>query len=503
MIPLLSREQARGLDEHAVQELGISTLVLMENAGSQATRLIVQNFSPQLSRVLVTCGTGQNGADGWVCARHLRALGHHPMLWCLGDPETLTGDARVNCQAALKLGLKVTQGLSELERLLGEATLVVDALFGTGLSRPITGDAQRAIRAINEHALSTVALDVPSGIHADTGQICGEAICATMTVTFGGHKRGLCQHPGRAQAGKVHSVSLGVPVTEGSAMLMEERDLGRWLIERASDTHKGREGHVWVVGGSAGKSGAALLAGAGAMRSGAGSVTIASGSEAGAAIDAGVLECMTFRMSDDAHVAVRQIMRARGGMHAAVLGPGFGLEREPQAILHALALKLPVPAVLDADALWAWGEEGLDTLREAVAPRVLTPHPGEAARLLVCTVEEVQADRYGAALELAKQSRQVVILKGAGSIVAAPDGRMRICSRGSPAMATAGSGDVLAGMVAAQVRALKDVFDAASAGTLLHALSAESAAYGDRGLLAHEIAKQAPHVIAQAMERRP
>lgn len=501
MISLLTAEQARGLDMRAANELNVPSRVLMENAGAHATEVILQQMRDKLTRVLIACGTGQNGGDGWVVARHLCAQGYLPTVWSLGDPAQSRDDALDNYRAAQALGLDARQGLGDLTQALGQSTLVVDALFGTGLSRPLEGLSLQAVQAINASKLPCVALDLPSGIHADTAQVCGDAIKAELTIAFAGHKRGLHQYPGVHYAGRVACVSIGMPsaMIQSDTMLMHHTALRSLLKPRPADAHKGHQGHILIVAGSPGKTGAALLTAHGAMRSGAGSVTIAPRATAFNAIETRVLECMTLELSADPEAAARKLVEFSAGADAAVLGPGIGLDLDTQTLALRIALELSVPTVLDADALSAFSNAGIGSLAQAAGPRVLTPHPGEAARLLGCQTRDIQADRYGAAVELAKQAKHVVVLKGARSIVASPDGKMCVCAHGCAAMATAGSGDVLAGVIAAQLKHTENSWEAASLGTLLHAVAGEQAARADRGLLAHEIADAIPSVVATAL----
>ena len=499
MIPLLCRDAVRALDRDAVERLGLPSLLLMENAGRGAFEVIARSYPDALARVVVVGGTGQNGGDGWVLARHLWNAGHAPRALLVGERERVAGDARVNLEALERLGVSCTGVESELGPLvsaLAQATLVVDALFGTGLDRPITGVQAAVIELINACAADVVALDLPSGIDADRGAVLGTAVRARTTVTFASHKRGLYQYPGAALAGQVHCVSIGVPGGyDADVGLIETEDLTRWLLPRARDAHKGSAGHVLVLAGSPGRTGAALLSGLGALRAGAGLVTLAPrGGSARAALEAKVTELMTAELPEQAGPAVAAALELARGKQAAVIGPGLGLDDDGRALGRELALALALPAVLDADALTAIGRD-LALLRRAPAARVLTPHPGEAARLLGTSSAEVQAERYVAARRLAEQSGCVAVLKGAATIIAEPAGRMRVCGRGTPAMGVAGTGDVLSGIIAALL-AHADAFDAAAAAVQLHALAGERAATADRGLLASELAAALPAVWA-------
>ncbi len=502
MIPLLSREAVRELDLDAIQRLQVPSLVLMENAGLRATQAIVEEFPRALQQVTIIGGPGQNGGDGWVVARQLFNLGCRPRLLLIGEDEKVTGDARVNLEAVRRLGLHVAStaagGPQSIPLALDGASVVVDALFGTGLDRPVGGLYASAVAAINRSDAPCAALDLPSGVDANTGAVLGTAVRADLTVTFAAHKRGLHQHPGAALAGKVVCASIGVPAHGGVpahpvAQLVELRDVARWLPPRPDDAHKGTAGDLLVVAGSPGRTGAALLSGLGALRSGAGLVTLASRGSARDALDAKVVELMTAQVPMEPPQSHAAVLDQVAGKAAAVVGPGLGLDSAGRELARLLAETLPVPAVFDADALTAIGTD-LGMLKRAAAPRVLTPHPGEAARLLATTSAEIQADRYRAAASISNKGRCVTILKGARTVIAGPEGELRVCDRGTPALGVAGTGDVLSGMVGAVLASLP-ALDAATAGVVLHALAGELAARSDRGLLAREVADAVPAAL--------
>jgi NAD(P)H-hydrate epimerase len=500
MIPLVSRQVARALDAEAI-EGGTASLTLMENAGGRAFDAILEHFPGALSDVVVVGGTGQNGGDGWVVARLLIDRAERMIAVLVGDPGRLTGDARATWEALGRVGgerIQVGAGaLAALDVALERATLVVDALFGTGLDREVGGVHAEVIAKMNACPAPKVSLDVPSGVDADTGAVLGAAVDATLTVTFAAHKRGLWQHPGARLRGEVLCVPIGVEVPEpgadGVGGVIEAHDVAAWLGTRAPDTHKGQAGHVLVIAGAPGRTGAALLAGLGALRTGAGLVTLAPRAGARAALDAKVVELMTAELPADANAAVAALVALAADKDAAVIGPGLGTDAAGVAIAEQLATELALPAVVDADALTASADD-LGALGFAPEPRVLTPHPGEAARLLACTPGDVQRDRHAAATRIAEASRSVVVLKGAGTIVADPSGRHFVCSRGTPAMATAGVGDVLAGAIAALLPG-RAPFEAACAAVYLHAVAGEIAARADRGLLASELAAALPDAV--------
>ncbi|MFW2389762.1 MAG: NAD(P)H-hydrate dehydratase [Polyangiales bacterium] len=494
---LFTREESRDVDRAAMDELGIASLVLMENAGRGAAEAICELFEERLERVVLVGGPGQNGGDAWVIARRLTLLGHRPLAVLLGDASRLRGDAQVNWALLAGLGVETKEVRAEEAELVAaffeDATLIVDGLFGTGLDRPITGGYAVAIRAMDAVPAPLVSLDLPSGLDADTGAVFGVAPLASLTVTFAGHKRGLHQFPGVEHAGAVCVADIGIPIAASpSASLWTGDDLGALLEPRAADSHKGTNGHALVVGGAPGKTGAALLAGRAAFRAGAGLVTIGARADSRAALEEKVIELMTAALPTRADEAAVESICV--GKRTVILGPGIGLDDLGREWARAFALHAPVPTVIDADALTHIADDGLEGLRGSAGPRILTPHPAEAARLLGKSTREVQADRYGAAAALAERSGQVVILKGARSIVA-ESGELRVCAEGTPALGVAGTGDVLSGVVGALAMSLSPL-DAAICGTLLHALAGEAAAVADRGLIASEVADAVPRILA-------
>ena len=501
MKPLLTRAESRAFDARALTDHGLAGITLMENAGRGAFEAMREHFPQRLEHVVCVGGPGQNGGDAWVVARHLIGAGFAPEVWLVGEVARLRGDAKPNWEALGPLGVPQhvlgERGLDAFRLALARATLVVDGLFGTGLDRPLVGEIEAVIRVMGASPAPCVALDLPSGVDADTGAVLGVAPQAALTLTFAAAKPGLFQYPGAGLAGRVEVVSLGVPgPTSGPLCLLERADLGQWLTPRRADAHKGSAGRVLVVAGSPGKSGAAWLAARGAFRAGAGLVHVATRDPDAASLMASLPEAMLVRLADD--TARERVEQRAETCDALVLGPGLGLDEVGRALTLALSLERSRPMVVDADALTHLAQAGLEILRGAAGARVLTPHPGEAARLLGCSTREVQADRLASARALAARSGQVAVLKGAGSIIASPTGEARICDFGTPAMATAGSGDVLAGVVGALLLDLP-AFDAASAGVVLHALAGEEAAIADRGLLAREIADAIPRILASSM----
>lgn len=507
--PLLSRAEAKAADRSLI-DAGLGGIVLMENAGRAATDALARAFPSALHHVVVVGGVGQNGGDAWVIARQLLTRGHRPHVLLVGDATRVAGDAALALAALRAVGITPTAvshvgELEVLDALRERASLLVDGLFGTGLDRPIEGLVREVILRLDGWTAPRVALDLPSGVCADTGRVLGAALRADLTVTFHAPKRGLHHAPGVRLAGDVVVADIGAPPpSSAGARLVGAQELALSSTPRALDAHKGTGGHVLVIAGSPGRTGAALLCGLGAIRAGAGLVTLAARGAARAALDAKVVELMTREVPEALEAGVGAVLSDASRAAGAVLGPGLGLDDGARAFVRRLVIELPIPTVLDADALRALDESTLASLSKALAPRVLTPHPAEAAALLGVSTEEVQADRFAAAERLASVTRQIVVLKGARTLVAM-QGQVVVCDRGTPALGVAGTGDVLAGVIGALLADARAT-DAAAAylaawrGVVAHALAGERAAQGrDRGLFASEVAESVSFVLAAAL----
>ncbi|WP_437938493.1 NAD(P)H-hydrate dehydratase [Sorangium sp. So ce341] len=461
---------------------------------------------PLHARVVVVCGAGNNGGDGFVVARHLLARGAEVQVFLAASSEKVTGDSRINHDAYVDLGGALTElppgaPLSPLEAALAEADLVVDALFGTGLDRPIEGHLADVIGVLNTATCLCIALDVPSGLDADSGAPLGAAVQADETVTFGHLKIGLLTPEGARLAGNVHVVDLGVPdrpiLAEVGhvAEVIRKETVGASLRPREASVYKHQAGNVLVIAGSSGKLGAALLTARAAMRTGAGLVTICTWADAAPAMESRVVELMTTSIDPDRIAA--SLDGALAGRRAVAIGPGLGLDERARAAVDHVVLGWDGLKVVDADALthFAGRPEALATARGRL---ILTPHSGELGRLLGRSARAVEEDRFGAVREAVARTGAIVLLKGARTVIALPDGRMLICMAGNPALATAGSGDVLTGLIAALLCSMEPSA-AASAGVLIHALAGDvwrAQTGSDRGLLASEIAELVPGLIA-------
>jgi len=466
--------QVRALDRRAIEVLGVPGFELMRRAAWAALSSLRRHW-PQAQRIAVHCGPGNNGGDGFLLAALAREAGLHVDVLALGDASG--GDA-----GSARLAWKDAGGAVRLWRAgdaLPEADVHVDALYGTGLRRAPEPPVAALIEAINTSGVPVLALDVPSGLDADTGQVPGVAIHAAVTVSFIAAKRG--QHTGHAAAcvGTLELDVLGLPESLWHGVLPDAHLLqAAQLPPRLRDAHKGTNGHVLVIGGEHGMAGAIRLCGEAALRAGAGLVSVATRAEHLFALNAARPELMMHGV--DGPQALEPLL-ARASVLA--MGPGLG----QGAWSHALwltALDSGKPLVLDADGLNLLAREP----RRFAQPAVLTPHPGEAARLLGCSVAEVEADRFAAARALADRHHAVVVLKGAGSLIAAPDGRLDVCPWGNPGMATGGMGDLLTGVIAALLAQGCEAWQAACLGTGLHARAGDRAArQGERGLLASDL----------------
>jgi len=511
--PVFTAAEMRELDRRAVADLGIASATLMENAGRGAAAALVE-LLPALgaprrgARVAIVCGKGGNGGDGFVVARWLRRRGLRPLVLLAARVEDVTGDAAAKLAALGRAGVSpiVVEDAAQAAPHLADARVVVDALLGTGTRGAPTGLTAVLIESINASGRPVVALDIPSGLPADGGPPSGPAVRATATLTFAGLKYGLVQAPGLDFAGRVTVVPIGIPEAEVGrgirAWTIERADVAAHFPPRPRETHKGTYGYLLIVGGSLGKTGAAALAARAAMRAGGGLVATATAASQQPVVAGLVVESMTEPLPETAAGTVALAARERvlelaRTRDAVALGPGLGLDAETQELARQLARDLDRPLVLDADALTAIAGR-LELLRGAPAPRCLTPHPAEMARLLGASVADVQRDRVGAARGLATEYGVHVALKGATTVVAAADGRVFLNPTGNPGMASGGTGDVLTGIVGAFLARGMDASDALVAGVYLHGSAGDLAAarLGEESLIASDVIESLPDAFA-------
>ncbi|MFG6666803.1 NAD(P)H-hydrate dehydratase [Halomonas sp. HNIBRBA4712] len=485
--PLYTAAQVRELDRRTIAA-GIESFALMQRAASSAWHSFRARW-PQAKSVSVICGSGNNGGDGHVLAALAQQAGLKVQRISSRELESLANDAARAAELASAAGVGCERFQAGMT-LTGE--VIVDALLGTGLSRPVEGEARTLIDAINRAGKPVLSLDVPSGIAADTGAVQGAAVNADCTVTFIGDKIGLHTGDAPGYSGEIDFRPLGVKAQAffdivPTAWRLEESWLVSAFTPRPRAGHKGHFGHVLVMGGAPGFGGAALLASQAAARLGAGKVSLATAAEH---VSASLTRCPEIMARSVAGGADAAAFAQIGDV--IVVGPGMGEGAWGQAVLQA-ALKTEAPLVVDADALNLLAARWPTLTRDNW---VLTPHPGEAARLLECSVAEVQADRPAAARALQRARGGVVVLKGAGTLVAGPGGLV-VCPFGNPGMASGGMGDVLSGMLGTLVAQFDDLELATRLGVMVHALAGDAAAkaHGERGLLASDLASYARILI--------
>jgi NAD(P)H-hydrate epimerase len=485
---LYSAEQVRCLDACAINQQGVPGYELMNRAGMAVFRLAAERFADARHWVLV-CGAGNNGGDGYIVARLARKAGIKVTLLALKEPQALRGDAHTAAADWIEAGGSVSAWPpSENASAPG---LVIDALLGTGLDREVEGKYREAIEWMNAQDCPRLAVDIPSGLNADTGCVMGEAASVDVTVSFIGLKQGLLTCDGPDCTGELVFDSLEIPAAtydavQDSGLIIRETILRQWLRPRVRNTHKGHYGHVLVAGGMRGMPGAVRLAGEAALRSGAGLVTIATHQAHAANLSLSRPELMVSatRAPEDMLPLLRQ-------SSVLACGPGLGMTGWSRRLFDT-CMGSGQPLVLDAD--------GLNLLADNPQQReawVLTPHPAEAGRLLKCDTAKIQSDRIESARALSRQYGATVVLKGCGTVVARSDGQFTICPLGNPGMATAGSGDVLTGVIAAMLGQGFDAWQAACLGVVVHAAAGDLAAelLGERGMLASDIIDAIPQVL--------
>ena len=521
MIKLTTAAQMREMDRRTLEEFAVPGIVLMENAALRVVDVLADRFGPlHKKRIAIVCGKGNNGGDGLAVARHLSArLGAEVTVWLTASPEKFTGDAAANFQMAAAYGLDIRPWAGAL----GETDLVIDALLGTGIKGGVTGELAAVIDALNGAGRPVVAVDVPSGLDADTGKVDGVCVKAALTVSFALPKIGLLVYPGAEYVGDLVTVDIGMPRPVMAAdnvkvVMTEASDVARWVPARVNgrDSNKGKFGHVSVFAGSAGFVGAPVLSTEAAARTGAGLVTLAvpEGVQAAAmarispvAMTRGLAQTKRGAFSPDALAEALEI--ARKGT-AAAIGPGLGGADDPdlRQFVREFVRQCAVPLVVDADALNCLALEddhGAAIVQKRTAATILTPHPGEMGRLRGTDTKAVQADRRKAVEDAARTYGCAVLLKGARTLIADPEGRLAVNTTSNPGMATGGAGDVLTGVLAALLAGGSpeeklSAWEAAACGAYLHGLAGDMAAGaqgGPAGLIATDIIAHLPAALAR------
>jgi len=512
MQKIVSSAQMRRIDENAIKSIGVPGVVLMENAGIQVVNQI-QKFCDGAfpEHIVIICGKGNNGGDGFVIARHLAGKDVDTSIVLLGDADNLKGDARTNWNICVKSGIDVQEFTEKDESsrifdLIFDADLIIDAIFGTGLSSPVKGFYEDIINLIDESEIPVVSVDIPSGLSSDTGAIIGSAINAELTVTFGLPKIGTILFPAAGYCGRLEVVDIGIPQVveleaDYTALMLEEQDFVGILGHRDRNAHKGTFGHLLVIGGSPGKTGAAAMCAQAGLRLGTGLVTAAIPESLNTIMEMKLTEVMTLPLPETkdqtiAAAALDPIMEFCYRIRALALGPGISTQPETAETVRNLLVQCPVPVVLDADGINALAGH-LDILSKRTVPTIITPHPGEMARLMDTSITQIQENRITVANEFAKKYQTIVVLKGARTVIAEPSGRVYINPTGNPGMASGGTGDILTGIIAGALTLGLDPIDAANLGVYLHGLTADLASeeLGEASLTAMDIHDFLPESI--------
>lgn len=515
MLPVYTSDEMRRCDAAASARYHIPSLLLMENAARGSVDLLERYHGPMRDRwILILCGKGNNGGDGFAVARHLINRGAMVDVLTLGPDTASQGDARINLdilrameQEHRQLRVRLLSASAQVEEMLHRRPdVVIDAMLGTGLSSPIKGEIAEIITVLNAATVPVVAIDIPTGINADTGDVLGSASRVCDTFTMGGLKRGLLLRAGREHAGAVHVVDISMP-REGfareatSAFQLERRDIDGWLPRRPLDVHKYQLGSVFVLGGSTGMSGAAAMASNAALRSGAGIVHCGIPASLNPVMEMKLTEVMTlpFKETGEGSFSLADfdnILERMNQSTVTVLGPGISRQYETQNLVRRLIERATRPLVIDADALSALIGH-LNILQQTQAPVILTPHMGEFARLVSQSTDDIDAKRMDIAQTFAVEFGVTLVLKGAPTVVATREGQVYLNPTGNPGMATAGAGDVLSGIIAGFIAQGAEAAQAASCGVYLHGLAGDHARsiVGEHGMIATDII----HALAEVL----
>lgn len=511
---LVFAEQMRQLDKEVSKNFGIPAIILMENAGVGSVQAIMETYGELDGRsVLVVAGQGNNGGDGMVIARHILQRGGLPFVFLMTDPGKIKGAAAVNLKIIRSLNIPTytitnDEQLQTLQNLLLECDLIIDAVLGIGLKRDLDNHFVKAIELINQANVPVVSVDIPSGLDSDSGLPRKICVKANLTTTYGLAKPGHFTGRGPEMCGIVVVVDIGIPPSAISAAdlqieVLENHSVGTLLPARSTTSHKGDYGHLMIIAGSKGKTGAAILCARGALRSGVGLATICAPLDLNQIYESASPETMTFplSLSDQGFVSDKDheiISAALKNKQALVIGPGLGQNIETGRLVSRLYSQQKIPMVIDADALNLLAS----TARFSNPPgiRILTPHPGEMARMTGMSVGEIQENRLEITRNFAVGHNVFIVLKGANTIIAGPDGHAAINVTGNPALAAGGSGDVLAGFIGSLLAQGQEPMAAASLGVYAHGLAADRLTNDNDirfGLLASELADELPAIISE------
>ena len=508
---LVTSEEMRRIDRKAIEEIGIPSIVLMENAGLKVADAIEKKYGPLKGKyVYIFAGSGNNGGDGMVVARHLFNQKVKAKIFLLAEKKNIKGDAATNLAITEKMGIPMREITSpafmeSLEKELAKADIVVDALLGTGAKGAPRGLMKKVIDLINKHSKNTVAVDIPTGVDADRGEVRGEAIKAEYTVSLAYPKRGLYLYPGMDYAGEIEIADIGIPTgleeDKINSELLTLAGISKKLFFRKPSSHKGSFGHLLVIAGSPGMTGAASLTALSALRVGAGLVTLGIPEDLNPILETKLTEVMTLPLPQSKDKTLckegfEKIKDFSQKCKAMAIGPGISSTKQTKELISTIIDQLDIPLVIDADGINVLAGE-LSLLKKYKAPLIITPHPGEMSRLVGASVEEIQKDRIGFTMALARRIGAIVVLKGARTVIASKEGDSWVNLTGNPGMATGGSGDILTGIIGGLLTQKLSSLEAAKTGVYLHGYAADLAAQkkGEISLIASDILETIPEAI--------
>lgn len=515
---LVTASEMKEMDRLTIQEMGIPGMVLMENAARGAVRVFLEHFRPSPgARITILCGKGNNGGDGYVMARYLHNRGLNVIVIVLGESDRISGDAHTNLEIIKNINLEIIEAVNierwaSVSKLLDDSDYIIDGILGTGLDSDVRDYYGQVLNDINESGKAVMAIDIPSGINADNGQIMGTALKADLTVTFGFPKTGQLTYPGAELTGRLIRIDIGIPniIADRIATtcsLIEPDYFDYLLGDEKMDIHKGTRGHLFILAGSEGKTGAATLAALGALRAGAGLVTVGIPESLNHILEGKLTEAMTVPLPETdkgslSGDAANEIFRLLEGKTALALGPGLSTHPETMELVRNIVKRCSIPFVIDADGLNAMAGN-VSVMSCLNKNMILTPHPGEMARLAGLDAKEIQKNRISVSKKFVAEQGCFLVLKGARTIITEPDGMTYVNPTGNPALASGGSGDVLTGLIAGYLTRGWPTVKAVMAGVFLHGLAADYLAeeLGEGGVLAGELSGVVPLLMKSLAEK--
>ncbi|MFC1868076.1 NAD(P)H-hydrate dehydratase [Thermodesulfobacteriota bacterium] len=511
---LVKAFEMQEMDRMSIHEMGIPGIVLMENAARGASRIFLEHFDPiEASQVVILCGRGNNGGDGYAMARYLHHAGLRVTVILLGEFDKISGDALTNLEIIKRMDLEIIEAAGSekkkgFRRPLEECDFIIDGILGTGLNSPVRGLYGQVIQEVNASGKPVMSIDIPSGLNADTGQVMGVAVNADLTVTFGFPKLGQMLFPGAKLVGRLARVDIGIPDIVAERVkaayqchIVEPDDFSDLFRGEERDTHKGDRGHLFILAGSTGKTGAASLTALGALRAGAGLVTLGVPKSLNSILETKLTEAMTVPLpeTEDGSLSIKAKEEIYGlfeGKTALALGPGLSTNPETSALVREIIAECGLPMVIDADGINALAEDS-NALKSLNEKKLLTPHPGEMGRLTALKSKDVQIDRVGTATQFVENYGGYLLLKGARTLIAEPGGRIYLNPTGNPALSSGGSGDVLTGLISGFLARGWPMIRSAIAGVYMHGLAADLLAedMGEAGILAGELLDVIPGLM--------